>query len=145
MPSAHVPYKDGGLENTIEHILPQTPTKRYWTSRFDKKARRKYTHDIGNLCLTYKLANPSYGNKPFPQKKQQDAPDKPSYANSNLFQERRLSFFDDWDIEALEKRRAEIVKWALERWRVAQAPAEPPDPEEVDEEEAEESVSPVPV
>ena len=134
-----------GLENTIEHILPQTPTKRYWTSRFGKKARRKYTHDIGNLCLTYKLANPSYGNKPFPDKKQQDAPDKPSYTNSSLFQERRLSFFDDWDIETLEKRRAEIVKWALERWRVAQAPAEPPDPEEVDEEEAEESVSPVPV
>jgi hypothetical protein len=50
------------LENTIEHILPQTANKRYWTSRFDKKARRKYTHDLGNLCLTYN--NSSYGTSP---------------------------------------------------------------------------------
>jgi|SRR5215211_683736 hypothetical protein len=127
------------LENTIEHILPQTANKRYWTSRFDKKARRKYTHDLGNLCLTYN--NSSYGNKPFSEKKQQDDLDKRSYANSTLFQERRLTFFVDWDVSALEKRRVEIVKWALERWRVAHAAPEPPEPEEVDEEVTDEYIS----
>ncbi len=126
-----------GLENTIEHILPQTPDRRlYWTSRFDKEARRVYTHDIANLCLTYH--NSSYGNKPFPEKKEQDAPHKPSYANSNLFQERRLSYLEDWNIEELEKRREEIVEWALKRWHVDQAIPAPPDLEEVDEQDAEE-------
>lgn len=128
-----------GLENTIEHILPQTPDRRlYWTSRFDKKVRRKYTHDIGNLCLTYH--NSSYGNKPFPEKKEQDAPHKPSYANSNLFQERRLSYLEDWNVEELERRREEIVEWALTRWHIAQATPAPPDPQEVDEQDADEAV-----
>lgn len=129
-----------GLENTIEHILPQTASKMYWKTRFNKKARGIYTHDLGNLCLTYQ--NSSYGNKPFPEKKEQDDPDKPSYANSNLFQERRLSFLKDWNTQELHKRRAEIIKWALQRWHVDQTAPAPPEPEEVDEEieEAEEAV-----
>ncbi len=99
-----------------------------------------YTHDIGNLCLTYH--NSSYGNKPFPEKKGQDDPDKPSYANSNLFQERRLSYFNDWNIKELQKRRNEIVNWALRRWHVDQTTPVPPGPEEVDEQDAGE---PIPV
>jgi hypothetical protein len=131
-----------GLENTIEHILPQTTDRRmYWTTRFDKKARQVYTHDLGNLCLTYH--NSSYGNKPFPEKEEQDAPHKPSYANSNLIQERRLSFLEDWNIEELERRRNEMAEWALARWHVDQATPAPPDPREVDEEETDEPV-PVP-
>ena len=55
------------LENTIEHILPQTPTDEYGTSRFDEEERRTLTHDLGNLCLTYH--NSSYGNKPLPAKR----------------------------------------------------------------------------
>jgi hypothetical protein len=77
--------------------------------------------------------NSSYGNKPFPEKKEQDALDKPSYANSNLFQERRLSYLDDWNIEELEGRREEMVEWALTRWHVDQATPAPPEPREVDE------------
>jgi len=127
-----------GLENTIEHILPQTANKKYWISRFGKMARRTYTHDIGNLCLTYH--NSSYGNKPFPEKKEQDAPERPSYANSNLFQERRLSFLEDWNIEELERRRTEIMNWAIERWSVGQAPPAHPEPEEVDEQETDETL-----
>ena len=130
-----------GLENTIEHILPQTANKMYWKTRFNKKAREKYTHDLGNLCLTYH--NSSYGNKPFLEKKEQDDPDKPSYANSNLFQERRLSFLKDWNIKELGKRRDEIAKWALQRWHVDQATPAPPEPEEVDEEIEEEEIDDV--
>lgn len=55
------------LENTIEHILPQTPRDGYWTSRFDEEERRVLTHDLGNLCLTYD--NSAYSNKPFPSKR----------------------------------------------------------------------------
>jgi Protein of unknown function (DUF1524) len=70
------------LENTIEHILLQTPTDEYWTSRFDEEERRTLTHDLGNLCLTYH--NSSYGNKPFPAKRGYPGQDGPCYANSNL-------------------------------------------------------------
>ena len=103
------------LENTIEHILLQTPTDEYWTSRFDEEERRTLTHDLGNLCLTYH--NSSYGNKPFPVKRRYPGQDGPCYTNSNLFQERKLSVLDNWNVEALKQRRGSMVKWALMRKR----------------------------
>ncbi len=109
------------LEQTIEHILPQTPTDSYWTERFDEALRRRYTHDLGNLCLT--SDNSSYGNKPFPQKCGEPGSSQPCYANSNLFMERDLYRFGDWDESAIRQRREEMVSWALKRWRVEAVPA----------------------
>lgn len=124
-------------ENTIEHILPQTPTDEYWTSRFDEETRRALTHDIGNLCLTYD--NSAYGNKPFPAKRGHPGQDNPCYANSNLFQERRLSGLGEWNVDELKKRREDMVRWALTRWHVDQTEPTPPGPDELeDQEEAEE-------
>ncbi len=104
------------LENSIEHILPQTPRDEYWTSRFGEEERGALTHDLGNLCLTYN--NSAYGNKPFPQKRGHPGQDAPCYANSNLFQERRLSGLDHWNADELQKRREDMVGWALSRWHV---------------------------
>lgn len=104
------------LEKTIEHVLPQTPTDSYWTERFDAAARERWTHDVGNLCLT--THNASLGNKPFPLKKGEPGQPKPCYANSNLASERALAAFADWGVEQLLARREAIVKWALERWHV---------------------------
>lgn len=123
------------LENTIEHILPQTPTHEYWTSRFDEEERSALTHDLGNLCLTYD--NSSYGNKPFPKKRGERWQDEPCYANSNLFQERRLARLDQWDSDTLKRRREGMVAWALERWHVDQTEPAPPSEEEVEEQESE--------
>jgi hypothetical protein len=104
------------LEKTVEHVLPQTPTDPYWAERFDAAARERWTHDVGNLCLT--AHNASLGNKPFPQKKGAPGQPKPCYANSNLASERALAAFADWGVEQLLARREAIVKWALERWHV---------------------------
>jgi hypothetical protein len=118
------------LEKSIEHILPQTPTDPYWTSRFDEPARRQWTHDLGNLCLTWH--NSSYGNKPFPEKKGGlDAPHY-CYAKSNLFMERALTDYQDWDVKAILARRQAIADWALQRWQVAEVASVVP---EVQEEE----------
>ncbi len=116
------------LKDTIEHILPQTATPKYWTSRFDPEDRRLLTHDLGNLCLT--LDNSAYSNKPFPQKKGEVGSDKPCYANSILFQEKRLAALENWNKEELLRRREEMVEWAMRRWQVEDAPPEHPEPEE---------------
>lgn len=103
------------LEKTIEHVLPQTPTAPYWTELFDAAARERWTHDVGNLCLT--AHNASLGNKPFPQKK--GAPGSPSRATRT----------PTWRANVLWRRTPTgasrscmpgeaIVKWALERWHV---------------------------
>jgi len=104
------------IEQTIEHILPQVQSYEYWTKRFDKSAQKALLHDLGNLCLT--THNAAYGNRPFPDKKGSLNSDSPCYCNSNLYQERELARYDDWDADAIRNRRERIVNWAMQRWHV---------------------------
>lgn len=123
-------------EKSIEHILPQTPKRKYWTQRFKKHDREKMVHDIGNLVLTYRDANSAYGNKPFPEKKGHPGAKKPCYANADFYQEQELFNFKDWTKENLFKRREKIVEWALNRWKIEEAL-----PAEVEPEKDEEVIS----
>ena len=100
---------------TIEHILPQTPSTGYWKSRFKRQQLRQLTHDIGNLCLTEN--NSAYGNKPFPEKKGVPGVGR-CYANSNLYQERELARYDDWTMETILRRREKLIAWYLRRWHL---------------------------
>jgi hypothetical protein len=102
------------LEHSIEHILPQTPTHKYWLSRWTEEQRKMYTDDLGNLCLT--LDNSSYGNKPFPDKRGEAGSENRCYATGDLVMERDLAAYDDWDEDALLKRRKDLIDWAKERW-----------------------------
>jgi hypothetical protein len=121
--------------NTIEHILPQSPEHVYWTQRFDDAARLKYTDDIGNLCLTFD--NSAYGRKPFPQKKGEPGSEKPCYASGNLFMERELARFNDWNSDSLLARRDKIVQWARQQWNVPKSSVRLESaPEDEDQEDA---------
>ena len=112
------------LDKTIEHVLPQSPTDKYWLKRFSADDLRIWTHDIANLCLT--SHNSYYGNKSFPKKKGAAGQKSPCYCVSNLFQERALAEFSDWSPAELKKRRRRMESWALKRWAVRSvAPAEP--------------------
>ena len=123
------------IEQTIEHILPQTPTDEYWTARFDKAgAGAQLLHDLGNLCLT--SDNSSYGNRPFPDKKGAPGIGTPCYADSNLFQERELAPESEWTVNAILRRRQKIVEWALNRWHADDAGITPMMPDEVNEDVA---------
>lgn len=105
------------LQDTIEHILPQSIDKqRYWTKRFRKPKHTQYVHDLGNLTLT--KHNSSYQNKSFPDKKGDANCKNPCYAKSPLFIENDLTRWDDWDADAIDQRRAEILNWAQSRWAV---------------------------
>lgn len=105
-------------EDSIEHILPQNPEDAYWTSRFDSAARKRWTHDIGNLTLTYD--NSPLGRRPF--RGEPPGEDKVSlYASSKLFIEQELTATEHWTIGSIEARRDSIRKWAIERWQVEPA------------------------
>jgi hypothetical protein len=108
--------------DSIEHILPQTPSEAYWRDRWTEETMRLRLHDIGNLTLTFD--NSSYGNKPFPQKRA-TAASGAGYTNSNLFMERDLAAYSDWTPKECDERRRPIVAWAKTRWEVA-PPAKPP-------------------
>jgi hypothetical protein len=117
-------------EDSIEHILPQSPSDVYWLDRFTVEERSKFTHDLGNLSLTFN--NSSYGRKSFADKKGAPGQMKPCYANSNLVIERVLAQLDDWSVQAILDRRAAISAWAIERWKVEAPSIEPPVEEDDD-------------
>jgi uncharacterized protein with ParB-like and HNH nuclease domain len=100
-------------KDTIEHILPQTPTKGYWISRWSAGDIAEVTHDIGNLVVT--LDNSSYGNKGFDEKKGEAGTGR-CYANSALFSERELNQYGEWTRLEFEIRRNKISEWMKERW-----------------------------
>jgi Protein of unknown function DUF262/Protein of unknown function (DUF1524) len=102
--------------DTIEHILPQTPNDRYWTKRFDKRARQIYTHSLGNLSLT--KDNSAYGRKPFDEKRGTAGSGHPCYAESSFFMERELTGLDEWTPASVEDRRERLIQWAEARWHV---------------------------
>lgn len=121
MPWEEIDRRD--KKDTVEHVLPQHPAETgYWVDHFTPEQRRKYTHDIGNLCLTY--YNPTLGNKPFPEKRGRLGQPN-TYAESYLFSERELAACDEWTEAELLARRERIQDWALWRWHVDAAPPQP--------------------
>lgn len=112
-----LPWEDflaSDKKDSIEHILPQTPTDIYWTSHWSPTEIEKGLHDIGNLSLTFD--NSSYNNKPFKLKKGSPGDSTPCYANSNLFMERDLAKYKEWTFTELTERRKEILDWISQRW-----------------------------
>lgn len=112
-------FEKSKRQKTVEHILPQTATSKYWTEQFDNDQRRRCTHALGNLALT--LDNSAYSNKDFPAKRGAAGPGEPErtcYAQGALRQERELAKLADWDAAQVEKRQKRLAKWALGHWAV---------------------------
>ena len=102
-------------DSTIEHILPQNPnTKSLWKKNWTDEQRSECIHDIGNLVLT--LNNSNYLNSDFAKKKGSPGI-SPSYCDSPIQQERRISRYADWTKKELLERREELVAWINERWK----------------------------
>ena len=107
------------LEETIEHILPQSPRAGDWAG-FDEIERRKLTHDLGNLVLT--LDNSRYSNRSFEAKRGSPGSTvggpEACYARSLLIQERQIADREVWTPEEVRGRKRELVDWARNRWFV---------------------------
>jgi hypothetical protein len=102
-------------DSSIEHILPKTPAiGSHWQIVWTRSERKECVHDIGNLVLTQNNAN--YLNFDF-QRKKGEAGIGPSYANSDIRQERRISSHDDWTPKEFHARRKELVEWIKDRWQ----------------------------
>ncbi len=129
------------LEDTIEHILPQSiEGQPYWRDRFGEPEHRRYLHDLGNLTLSTTRGNSSLGNKPFPEKRGEFGTDEYSYAGSSLYLERGLTHWQDWNPSAIEERRTRLLEWGKKRWSVDLSDVKDveydPDPGDEDEEGA---------
>ena len=92
---------------TIEHILPQTMTDKYWLERFTENEKELLVHKIGNLTLLSGRKNSAAQNFDFLRKK-----------DIYLKKLKKVSFditkdicvLSDWNKIELEKRQKQYVK-----------------------------------
>lgn len=101
-----------GNNVTIEHILPQTPDKEYWLSRFeDDHWRDDWTDRMGNLVPLDGRKNYKVSNKPFSAKYEEYFAKKSDFPLVN-----ELEDYDDWTPENLRERHERLVEEAKEIW-----------------------------
>ncbi len=102
-------------DSTIEHILPQTPKENsHWNEVWSSDDFKACVHDIANLVLTQNNSN--YLNFEFSRKKGKPGLD-PSYSDSDIRQERKISSFPDWTPKEFKERRKELQAWINQRWK----------------------------
>lgn len=110
----HLKWEDLS-DSSIEHILPQTPVDgSQWKVDWSDGDFAECLHDIGNLVLTQN--NSSYSNFDFQRKKGKTG-QSPSYSNSDIRQERKISLYSTWTRKEFDLRRAELVTWIGQRWK----------------------------
>lgn len=99
---------------TIEHILPQTPTKLYWKNQFrqyyrNSKEMRCLASSLGNLLPLSQSINSSLQNDSFDDKKQR------GYANGSHC-EIEVSREDVWNAEKIYERGMKLLRFMENRW-----------------------------
>jgi uncharacterized protein with ParB-like and HNH nuclease domain len=105
---------------TIEHILPQTPTKMYWRNQF-----RLYSEDeikilsasLGNLLPLSQSINSSLQNDSFPDKKNPSAEGRRGYVNGS-HSEIEVAMKQDWTARNILNRGLELLEFMEARWQI---------------------------
>ena len=104
---------------SIEHILPQTPTKLYWQNQF-----RQFTDDeikllsgaLGNLLPLSQNVNSSLQNDSFNDKKTSKTNGRRGYANGS-HSEIEVSKETDWNGKKIYERSVKLIEFLSKRWK----------------------------
>jgi len=96
-------YKKKSMENTIEHIAPQTPKDKEYSDDF----KAKCLNNCGNLVLMTLGKNARLGNK---------TPDKKDFQSPLLSQQEIECQKNNWNEVTIKHRQEKIVAFALDYW-----------------------------
>lgn len=109
-------------ENTIEHIYPQTPKDKCWTSAFNtytKKERKIILNSLGNLVPLAQSKNSELQNKCFDFKKKHTNKQGNEVGFFNgAYSEIEVSSFDNWTPKKILARGINMLEFLEERWGV---------------------------
>lgn len=105
---------------SVEHILPQTPTKWYWKNQF-----RQYTENeikilsstLGNLLPLSQSVNSALQNDSFSDKKSSKSIGRRGYEDGS-HSEIEVSRQVDWDAQRILKRGMKLLKFIETRWDI---------------------------
>lgn len=117
---------------TVEHVLPQNPHpkrtqwlvawKRCWAS---PSVRKEWVNRLANLVLLYKDPNTRAGNLDFAEKQQVYFPERDDMAGDEgqapFALTNTLRGLDDWSVETVARRQAELLARLNDLWRLGHA------------------------
>lgn len=105
---------------TIEHILPQTPTKWYWKNQFRMFTQEEIkilSGSLGNLLPLSQSVNSSLQNDSFDDKKSSKTNGRRGYEDGS-HSEIEVSHESDWDATCILVRGIKILKFIETRWNI---------------------------
>ena len=105
---------------TIEHILPQTPTKWYWRNQFrqfDEDEIKILSGSLGNLLPLSQSVNSSLQNDSFEEKKSLKKRGRRGYVDGS-HSEIEVSLESDWDAHRILARGLKMLKFIENRWNI---------------------------
>lgn len=105
---------------SVEHILPQTPTRFYWKNTF-----RQFSNDeikclsgaLGNLLPLRQSINSSLQNNGFDEKKHPQNSERCGYENGS-HSEIEVSQIEKWDANEIYARTIKLLDFMKTRWNV---------------------------
>jgi uncharacterized protein with ParB-like and HNH nuclease domain len=106
---------------TIEHILPQTPSKWYWRNKFRQYSENEIkllSASLGNLLPLAQSINSSLQNDSFPDKKNPSSSGRRGYLNGS-HSEIEVASEQEWSAEHILNRGLLLLKFMGSRWGVA--------------------------
>lgn len=100
----------------VEHVLPRTPDKRWWSNFYDESGditeETKFRMEsLGNLTLLSGARNRSLSNAAFSTKKSK-------YADSDLLITKNLAQVEEWTSTEIDRRQIDIAEWVCKAWPV---------------------------
>jgi hypothetical protein len=103
--------KNKSVENTLDHIAPQTPDYTEYTDEF----RHRFLCNIGNLSLLTWANNARKSNRNPADPSVRKRYDTPYRAQRAIF---KMLESGTWGETEIESRRREIVKFVIEHWKL---------------------------
>ena len=103
---------------TIEHILPQTPSKWYWRNQYREYSDEEIkilSSSLGNLLPLAQSKNSSLQNDSFDDKKTSNSDGIKGYGNGS-HSEIEVSNEDDWTGKHIYNRGLKLLSFMEERW-----------------------------
>jgi len=105
---------------SIEHILPQTPTKYYWRNqfrRFSQEEIKTLSGALGNLLPLSQSMNSALQNDSFDDKKHSKVNGRRGYENGS-HSEIEVSKLSDWTADEIYKRSGKLLDFMQIRWMI---------------------------
>ena len=104
---------------SVEHILPQTPTKYYWRNQFrqfDDEEIALLSCALGNLLPLSQSINSSLQNDSFEDKKHSKSTGRRGYQNGS-HSEIEVSKETDWTADRIYQRSKKLLNFMEKRWQ----------------------------